>query len=421
MKVHIIGSGIIGLFSAYYLVNEGHEVHIIEKSENLDGCSFQNAGMIVPSHFIPLAAPGIVWQGFKWMFDSSSPFYIKPRFDFTLMQWALKFAQSATTKKVNEASPVLKDFLLHSRSLYQNIVQSNQLDLDFEQNGLLLLCQTEHMLADEAHVALKAHEMGMKAEILSREDVQKKEPNVLPDVQGGVFYPDDAHCNPLKMMEQLRSYLIRKNVKFNYQTEVLDVDFLCDKIEGLKTRTASGEIEHIKTEQVVLATGSWSGEFAKKLHLNIPMQAGKGYSFTQEQEVNKSIKYPSILCEAKVAVTPFLDNSVRFAGTMELSGLNSIIEMNRVEAIARAARKFYPENEILTPDPNQIWHGLRPCSPDGLPYIGKSKNIKNLTIATGHAMLGISLGAATGESVASFIGSKKQNCRMELFDPNRFD
>lgn len=420
MKIHIIGSGLIGLFSAYYLEKEGHEVHVIEKSDGLDGCSFQNAGMIVPSHFIPLAAPGMVFKGLKWMFDSRSPFYIKPRMDFSLMQWALKFAQSATQKKVDEASPVLKDYLLHSQNLYQQIVNSKELDLDFEQKGLLLLCKTEHLLIEENEVAFKAIEMGMKVEILSREQVHQKEPEALPDVQGGFFYPEDAHCNPQKLIKNLKAFLINKNVKFSYATEVVDTVFSNSKIVSLKVKNAQNEFDEIKTEQVILTTGSWSGEFAKKMRLNLPMQGGKGYSFSQNQVSGKQIKHPAILCEAKVAVTPFLNNTVRFAGTMELSGLNQKVDMKRVDAIEKAGRNFYPTIEIFRPEISNIWQGLRPCSPDGLPYIGKTDSIDNLIIATGHAMLGISLGTATGKSVSDFIARKKQNCSMELFNPNRF-
>jgi D-amino-acid dehydrogenase len=420
MKIHIIGSGIIGLFSAYYLVKEGHDIHVIEKSDGLDGCSFENAGMIVPSHFIPLAAPGMVLKGLKWMFDSSSPFYIKPRLDFSLMQWALKFAQSATNKKVDEASPVLKDFLLYSQNLYRDIVNSKELDIDFERNGLLLLCKTEHLLEDEINVAQKSRILGLKAEILNREQVHQKEPEILPDVLGGVFYPEDAHCNPQKLIKNLKAFLISKNVKFSYATDVVDVIFSNNKISKLKVKNAQNYLEEIKTEQVILATGSWSGEFAKKMRLKLLMQGGKGYSFSQNQEIGKQIKHPTILCEAKVAVTPFLNNSVRFAGTMELSGLNQKIEMKRVGAIAKAGRNFYPNIEILRPEKSTIWQGLRPCSPDGLPYIGKTDSIENLIIATGHAMLGISLGAATGKSISDFVANKKQDCSMELFNPNRF-
>jgi len=415
MKIHIIGSGIIGLFTAYYLVKEGHEVYIIEQSDGKNGCSFENAGMIVPSHFIPLAAPGMVKKGFKWMFDNSSPFYVKPRFNCDFFSWAYRFNQSATKQNVEKASPILKEVLLYSQTLYQQI---KDVELDFETKGLLMLCQKENTLKEEIEVAHKAHDMGMKADILDRDGVHLLEPNSKTNVCGGVFYPDDTHCNPQVLFQNLKTFLLNNKVTFKYNSKVTAATINNGKVDSLKIEN---EDESIKIEHLVLAAGSWSGELAKTLGLHIPMEAGKGYSFTQQQVFKNEIRHPSLLCEAKVAVTPFLNNAVRFAGTMELSGINQHVNLKRVMAITESGRRFYPENDIKMPAANDIWLGLRPCSPDGLPYIGRDKKMKNVVLATGHAMLGISMAAATGKLVAEILQEEKPSIDLELFGANRFD
>lgn len=421
MKVHIIGSGIIGLFSAYNLVKEGHEVEIIEQYDGADGCSFQNAGMITPSHFIPLSAPGMVQKALKWMLDDASPFYVKPRLNFSMLNWSWKFMQAANQKQVDEAMPILRDFLVASRAMYLDLEASKEIDFDFEKKGLLLLCKTENLLEDEIQVAAKAHDLGMRAEVLDRAGVHKLEPEALPDVLGGVFYPDDSHCNPQKLVKNLKTLLSSKGVQFSHNNKVIDASFDGNKIDKLTLEDAKGEQSEIKVEKVVVAAGSWSENLAGLFKLKMPMQAGKGYSFLQNQETNKQILHPSILCEAKVAVTPFRENKVRFAGTMELAGINTHIKKKRVKAIAQAGENYYDQIQVPMPKDTDIWYGLRPCSPDGLPYIGKAKHLHNLVVASGHAMLGISLAPISGQMVSELILEKNVSQNIGLFDIHRFE
>jgi D-amino-acid dehydrogenase len=155
-----------------------------------------------------------------------------------------------------------------------------------------------------------------------------------------------------------------------------------------------------------------------KLGISLPMQAGKGYSFTL-QNVEKNSRIPSIFLEARVAVTP-MGNTLRFGGTMEITGIDHTINMNRVRGIVEAIPTYYPEMKVDMPKKEQIWHGLRPCSPDGLPYIGRSSTISNLVFATGHAMMGLSLGPGTGKLVSEIINQEKTSIDIKPFNPERF-
>ena len=413
MKIGILGGGIIGLSSAYYLNREGHNVTIIDQSDLSDGCSHGNAGMIVPSHFVPLAAPGMISKGLRWMFDSTSPFYVKPRFDKELIKWGYHFYKSATQEHVQKSAPALKEISLLSKSLYREWKQQLPFDFGYDERGLLMLYQTKETEHEEAETAKMARKYGIEAYILSSSEVQKLEPYVKVNSRGAVYFPGDAHLIPQKLVSHLINYLKDKGVQFQSATTILDFITENQKIKIIKTD--KGEFAF---DEVIMALGSWSGKVSQQLHLNLPMQAGKGYSFLLD-DVAKNVRIPSIFLEARVAVTP-MANSLRFGGTMEIGGVNRFINMNRVKGIVDSIPKYYPDMKISMPLKEKVWHGLRPCSPDGLPYIGRSDRFENLIIATGHSMMGLSLGPATGLLVAEIIDHKKSSMDIELFRPFRF-
>lgn len=412
-KIGILGGGIIGLSSAYYLNKAGHDVTIIDQTNLLDGCSHGNAGMIVPSHFIPLAAPGMISKGIRWMFDSTSPFYIKPRFSKSLIKWGYHFYRSATSAHVQKSAPALKETSLLSRSLYQEWKQELPFDFGYREKGLLMLFKTKEAEHEETNTVEMASRYGIEAYLLNASEVQNLETQIKVDVKGGVYFPGDAHLNPNVLVSNLIKYLRQKGVSFRDKTTLNDFQIDNGKVLGVKTNNGDFQFD-----EVVMALGSWSGEIGGKLQLSLPMQAGKGYSFTLNDVVN-NVQIPSIFLEARVAVTP-MGNSLRFGGTMEITGVDHRINMNRVKGIVNAIPRYYPK--MLVPMPNQenVWHGLRPCSPDGLPYIGRSKKIENLIIATGHSMMGLSLAPATGLLVSELVDNKKSSMNIELFEPERF-
>lgn len=412
-KIGILGGGIIGLSSAYYLNKAGHDVTIIDQTNLLDGCSHGNAGMIVPSHFIPLAAPGMISKGIRWMFDSTSPFYIKPRFSKSLIKWGYHFYRSATSAHVQKSAPALKEISLLSKSLYQEWKQELPFDFGYQEKGLLMLFKTKEAEHEETNTVEMASRYGVEAYLLNASEVQNLETQIKVDVKGGVYFPGDAHLNPNVLVSNLIKYLRQKGVSFRDKTTLKD--FQIDNGKVLAVKTNNGDF---RFDEVVMALGSWSSEMGGKLQLSLPMQAGKGYSFTLNDVVN-NVQIPSIFLEARVAVTP-MGNSLRFGGTMEITGVDHRINMNRVKGIVNAIPRYYPK--MLVPMPNQenVWHGLRPCSPDGLPYIGRSKKIENLIIATGHSMMGLSLAPATGLLVSELVDNKKSSMNIELFELERF-
>ncbi len=410
----IIGGGVIGLCTAYYAARRGHRVTVIDRSPELhDGCSFGNAGMVVPSHFVPLAAPGMVALGLKWMWNPESPFYIKPRLDFELLDWALKFWQASTPAHVSRSAPVIRDLSFASRTCFEELAALPGMDFGLVQQGLVMLCKTQHALDDEAKYAAQANALGVPAEVLDADDVAELDPDVTMDIAGGVYFPKDCHLSPGRFMAGLKRQAEAFGVKFVWNAEVTGFAQQASRITAVKT--SAGEFV---ADEFVLCGGSWSPVIARDLRLKIPLQAGKGYSLTLTQP-RELPRICSIFTEARVAVTP-MGGTLRFGGTMEIAGLNEDINPVRVQGIIKAATKYYPKFGAADFSGIRPWRGLRPCSPDGMPYVGRTARYANLTLATGHAMMGLSLGPVTGRLVSEILSGEKPSFDLTLLNPDRY-
>ncbi len=412
--VVVIGGGIIGLSIAYYTALRGHRVTVVDRNpEQRDGCSFGNAGMVVPSHFVPLAAPGMVALGLKWMWDPASPFYIKPRLDLDLLKWALKFWAASTAAHVGRAAPLIRDLSFASRACFEELSALPGEGFDLVQKGLVMLCKTQHALDDEARYATQANALGVPAQVLDAKGLAALDPDVTMDVAGGVFFPKDCHLSPGRFMAALQRRCEALGVRSAWGTEVTGFESEGRRVVGATTATGT-----LAADEFVLCGGSWSPVLGSGLGLKIPMQAGKGYSLTLP-EPRELPQVCSIFTEARVAVTP-MGRTLRFGGTMEIAGLDETINPVRVRGIIDAVPRYYPRFAADDFAGIQPWRGLRPCSPDGLPYVGRTAGHDNLTIATGHAMMGLSLGPITGKLVAEVLSGERPSIDLSLLDPDRY-
>jgi D-amino-acid dehydrogenase len=409
----IIGGGIVGLFSAYFLNKEGIEVTVIDRTDLNENCSTGNAGMIVPSHIIPLAAPGMISKGISWMFSSKSPFYIHPRLDMKLVRWCMLFFKAANDAQVKKAIPYLKNLSLLSKALYLEFkTEHPDAALALQEKGLMMAYQTEAIEKEEVEFAHLARKHGLEAEILSPEDLRRVEPKLELKARGAVLFPGDAHLDPGALYGFLKNYLTEKGVKFMSNTEVRGFEKSGSKV--LAVITSQGKID---AEKIVVCTGSWSAELAQMLGFSLPMMGGKGYSFLQENQ--PEIKQATILTEQKVAVSPY-GKTVRFGGTMEIAGTDQSVNKNRVKGIFEAINRYYPDFQAKFPEEDKIWKGLRPCSPDGLPYIGYAPGYSNVLVGSGHSMMGISLAPATGKVLAELHQQKNTSLELTGFEVGRY-
>lgn len=413
MKVVVVGGGIIGLSAAYYLLQDGHEVIILEKGDGAVNCSSGNLGMIVPSHFVPLASPGIISKGLKWMLNAQSPFYIRPSFSKQLISWGWKFMKSATELNCSKSAQPLLAFNLLSKELYEALQQDASFNFNFEKKGLIMYYNTDEAAEEEIRTAEKAKLMGLDVEILSKNELQLLEPSIKLNVIGGAYYRCDAHLNPNQLIQQLSAYLQQKGVLISKNSGVQQ--FV--NVGGLISKVVTNGKE-IEADVVVVATGNWMPELAKQLGGNIPMIAGKGYTFNTSNQPELTI--PCILSEARVAITP-MGSTIRYGGTMEIGKMNQTINMNRVKGIVDSANKYFNNVHLQMPAKENVWYGYRPCSPDGLPYIGRLKKYNNVIIAGGHSMMGLSLGLATGKTVSLLATNQPALTDIALFDPDRFN
>lgn len=411
MKAVVIGGGIMGLSSAYYLQQSGWNVIVLDKDGFKDNASYGNAGYVCPSHFIPLASPGIVQQGFKLMWNPRSAFYVEPRLNWSLISWGLQFMKVATQEHLEKSAVPLRDIALFSQHCYLQLAKLPGFELAYEHKGLLEYYQTEAKEEHSHHVAEDARKLGLEAEMLSLEQVQAMEPNVKLNIKGALYFKCDAHLYPQKLMQSMKTILQQNNVKLLHE-EVKGFESANGKIKSVATNAQTHD-----ADLVVIATGAWSREIAAMAGQNLLLMPGRGYSVTLEDSPFK-LNYPAVLQEGRVAITPMDGNKIRFGGTMEITSTAKPPRMNRVIGILEAVQQFLPEFKIPLPQQKDVWYGYRPCSADGLPYIGKVK--ENVIVATGHAMIGLSLGAGTGKLVSEIANGEKTSVDIEPYNPSRF-
>ena len=411
--VLIIGGGSIGLNCAYYLLRTGRKVTVVDQKQIAAGSSAGNAGHIVPSHIIPLAAPGMIGTSLKWMLNpATSPFSMKISLNPAYIAWLLRFAMACSTANVERAIPPLKSLGLLSAKNFTTLVAEERFDCHYSQTGLLFLYKTETAFEGGKHEAEVLHQHGLPAEVLDKAAVHKREPAALPEVIGGVHFTGDASLNPANFLQQLAKRVRELGAAVHENTPVT-------AIEG-----ANGKITRVRTPEddfepalVVLAAGAWSPVVARGLGLNIPIQPARGYSLTMQATKNMP-QQALLLGERRVAVTPMGD-LLRFTGRLELSPLDTTVSQKHIDGIERAVREYIQMDDKL--EIKETWAGLRPTTPDGLPIIGFSPRHANLLLASGHAMLGLSLGPGTGQVVAEIANGTKASFDLSPLKAERFN
>ena len=412
--VVVIGGGIIGLSSAYYLQQLGYTVTVLDKDDFSNNCSYGNAGYVCPSHFIPLATPGIVWKGFKWMFNKQSPFYVQPSFNRSLVDWGLKFARSANARHTTDSAIPLRDIALLSQKEYESWAAIPGFDFAYEHKGLLEIFQTQAVGAHAHHTVEQAGTLGLEASLLNAEQLRQLEPHTKINAIGAILFKCDAHLYPNRLMQGLLLLLNQNGVKLVSNAPVTGFEK-----NGTRVKKVITPHEDFDAKAVVIATGAWSREVAAMVNTKIPLMPGRGYSVTLENSPFR-VNHPAVLAEGRVAITPMDGNKIRFGGTMEVVSTATPPRYQRVQGILNAVKRFFPEFDVQMPPQDKLWYGYRPCSADGLPYIGKIKSYNNVVVATGHAMLGLSLGAGTGKLVSEIVNEEKSSIDLNPFKVERF-
>jgi D-amino-acid dehydrogenase len=410
--VLIIGGGSIGLNCAYYLLKSGRKVTIIDSKEIAKGSSSGNAGHIVPSHIIPLAAPGIVGTAFKWMLDpKNSPFGMKVSLDPKYISWLLQFVMACSEANVQRAIPPLNSLGQLSAKNFAQLIAEEKFDCHYQEKGLLFLYKTEKAFKGGKHEGELMQKHGIPVDVYDKSTVHEIEPAALDEIIGGVHFTGDSHLNPAVFLKSLSERVRVMGAEMFENTPVMGFEIANGKIS--KVKTSIGDFE---AEQIILAAGAWTPSVARDLRLNIPVQPSRGYSLTMSA-TRQMPGHALILGERRIAVSP-LDNLLRFTGRLEVGNGSTTPDPRWIRQIENAVREYLHLDEKL--DIQETWAGLRPTTPDGMPIIGRSPKHGNLILATGHAMLGLSLGPGTGQVVAELVSGKETAFDLSPLRVERF-
>ncbi len=412
--VIVIGGGVIGVCCAYYLAKRGARVTLCERKDIAQGASFGNAGAIAPGHG-PMNRPGRVKQALKSLFDPLSPLYVAPRPDLRLARWLLDFRRYCTAAYVEQCLETLGPLGHATMELYEALIRDEALDCHFRRDGYYEVYRTERALAAACHEAAITERYGFETQILGGDVLREREPALKTDVLGGVHYAQAAIVNPLRFVREVADRAERLGAEMRRNTDVREVQVEKRRARGI--RTAGGEV--MKADAVVIAAGVHSNALARRLGLYLPLQAAKGYHRDRVPQAGQTpaLRQTCMLGEASVFCTP-MDGFVRFAGTLEFSGINEHIRRPRLEQLTSAAGHYF--DGLGPAEAVSEWCGLRPCLSDGLPALGPIPGCEGAFVATGHAMLGLTLGPVTGKLVAEYILDGAPSLEASALLPGRF-
>jgi len=419
--VIVVGGGAVGLATAWYLRADGANVTVVDRMSVDEKASTGNAGMLVPSHVVPLSAPGVIAKGLKMLMNGGAPFHIKPRASAAFARWLWLFARHATDRHVAYAVPHLRDLSLASVEMFADLCGADSetgrefpdlVAAGFARTGLLTLHRTEKTRAEDYYVADVAERAGLTVDRMDAEATRALEPDIRTDIIGSAYFRQDAAIHPEKFIVALKKALVARGVTFVDGT-VAGIDRRVGVL--LKEPTVDGR-RSLPADQYVIAAGAWSPQVVASLGFRLPVEPARGYGLTIKQH-EAGIRIPCVLTDEKITVTP-MAGELRFTGTLTLSGYDRRIETRRAEPIRHLAQ-LYAGPSVAIEKP-QMWSGFRPASPDGLPMIGPVPGAPGVHLATGHGMMGVTLAPVTGRLIADRVAGRAPTIEDKAFLPGRF-
>jgi D-amino-acid dehydrogenase len=322
----------------------------------------------------------------------------------------MRFMLAARSRNVARGTELLRDFSFASLELHKELVRQG-LDTGLEVLGAINVYETARGYAGGIAEAETLSSAGIKTQILTADEARAFEPALSDRVVGGVFYPEEAQCDPERFMLSVAEAAVAAGAILRTRAEVLGAKIVNGRVELLETT-----IGEIRPGQVVVANGAWTAELGRRLGLPIPVEGGKGYHVDLAPAPSDPA-VPVYMQEARVIATPYTDR-LRLAGTLQLSGLSMRIDAVRVKAtLASGIRTLRGIDQSRI---TEVWRGIRPCTPDGLPILGRSERLGNVVFATGHAMKGLHLAPETGRVVAQVVVGEAPTRDLAPFSPDRF-
>ena len=395
----IVGGGVIGVTSAYYLSERNWDVTLIEKDSIGGGCSHGNCGLICPSDVLPLASPGAIRKTLAAMCRGRSPLYIKPRLTPRLWSWLLKFALRCNPRDMIRSAHGRMALLEPSMLMYQQLFDRLEIDCEWQHRGLLYVFQSLKGLdAYSSTDETLSDEFGLTAQRLESQELHSLDPSLKDSVAGAWYYQDDGHLRPDRLMSEWKRILTEAGVQIHENTEMQGLDVRQGSV--VSAETSSGNFD---ADAVLVATGAVAAQMKRQIGVRLSIEPGKGYSITMSRP-SICPEIPMLFPEHKIAVTP-MNTGYRLGSTMEFSGFDTRINPKRINLIRKSAEVYM--REPFGDELHEQWYGWRPMTYDGLPFIGPVPSIKNLFVAAGHNMLGLSMAPATGRLVAELMSDER--------------
>lgn len=406
-RVTVVGGGVIGLCTAYYLRQAGLEVTVLERDSFGAGASAMNAGWICPSLAGPLAAPGMPMLGLKSLLEPGGSFRMSPKHFLKVLPWLTRFWGKCNPTAYAAGLRATARLGANAMELYDGLA-SDGVDFEMQRGSLLFVALRDETVAHylEDMRALEEFGYSLPSSLSSGVDLRGQEPALSDAVVAGFAVDGERSVLPESLMKGLTNRLAQMDVGLH---DHMEVNGVTASRAGVGIDTSSGAMQ---SDAVVIAAGVWTAGLLRGIGVKLPMEAGKGHSASVSPSVVP--RQPLYLTEAKVGATPF-GSRLRLAGTMELAGIDPTVNRGRLGAMVDQARSYL--NADLGPL-HEERAGLRPVTADALPAIGQVR--PNVFIATGHSMLGITLGPSTGQALAEAVVSGEPPAQLEAFKPSRF-
>ena len=415
MKVAIIGAGIIGLATAYHLSRRGVDVVIITDREPGAGASVNNAGWVVPAESGPIPAPGLTLQALRWMLRPDSPVYIRPSARPSFIRFMLGLYRAAN------ARAHATGFDATARLAYGTMDELDRwtadgLAFEMHERGELRAYVDRQELRHTIREVERYREAVFEPAVLDGDAARALEPALSDEVVGAIRFPNERHVEPGSLVRALVERLRHAGVAW-IEGRVTEGSVTAGRTTRDGQLRIGGAFGEQQADAAVIAAGAWSGEVARFFGARLPIRPAKGYS-VDYVPAPLAQRIPIMLAEAHCVVTPFAGKT-RVAGTLELGGLDERVSARRVDALRRAPlrylRNWRPDASSLTPTA-----GLRPLTPDGLPVIGRLRAAPNVVVASGHAMLGLTLAPRTSALLAGVLLDGDDPAVLKPFSPRRF-
>ncbi|TOP93187.1 D-amino acid dehydrogenase [Vibrio parahaemolyticus] len=403
MEVIVLGSGVIGLTSAWYLSQAGYQVTVIDRQpSSAMETSFANAGQISYGYSSPWAAPGIPLKAIKWLMEEHAPLKIKPSLSTDMISWASKMVANCTLPRYQINKARMLSIANHSRTCLEQLRNEHAIEYQGRQFGTLQVFRTTQQLTAIEKDLKLLEQSGTRFELMDVEQCLRQEPGlalVKDKIVGGLYLPDDETGDCFQFCQQLTELAKAHGVTFRFNTEVSNWVTVGKKIIGVQTNHGL-----FKADQFVVASGSFSTALLKQLDIDIPVYPVKGYSLTLPIENEEYVPRSTVMDETyKVAMTRF-DDRIRVAGTAELAGFDPSLPQKRKNTIEMVVRDLFPRGGDFSQA--EFWTGFRPMTPDGTPIIGATP-YDNLFTNTGHGTLGWTMACGSGHLLANIMTGGK--------------